>query len=58
MQAEEFAIERTLYVRFPAILTHGIAAHLDAVGVVHEPVEDAVRQQRAIQYPGALHFVF
>jgi len=34
---------------FPAILTHRISPHLDAMGVVHEPVEDAVGQ-RGIAY--------
>ena len=28
--------------RFPAILAHGVAAHLDAVGIVNQPVEDTV----------------
>jgi len=31
------------------ILAHRVAAHLDAMGVVHEPVEDAVGQ-RGIAY--------
>ena len=31
-----------LRIRFPAILTHRIAAHLDAVGVVNEAVEDTI----------------
>jgi len=32
--------------QFPTILAHRVAAHLDAIGVVHEPVEDAVRKRR------------
>src|SRR5271165_3270867 len=40
------AHEYALCVRLPAILPHRIAAHLDAVGVVNQPVEDAVRQCR------------
>jgi len=32
---------RYLCVRIPAILTHRIAAHPDAVGVVNQPVDDA-----------------
>jgi hypothetical protein len=28
--------------RLPAILSHRIASHLDTMGVVNEPVEDAV----------------
>jgi hypothetical protein len=30
---------------FAAILTHGITAHLNAIGVVHEPVEDMPRHR-------------
>jgi hypothetical protein len=32
----------SLCVELPAILAHRVAAHLDAMGVVHEPVEDAI----------------
>src|SRR5580700_6652267 len=38
-----------LCVRLPSILTHGIPAHLNAMGVVHQPVEDSVGQ-RGIAY--------
>jgi hypothetical protein len=31
---------------FSTVLTHRIATHLDAVGVVDQPVEVAVRQRR------------
>jgi hypothetical protein len=31
---------------FPAIFPHRIAAHLDAPGVVHQPVEDAMGHGR------------
>jgi hypothetical protein len=30
----------------PAILAHGIATHLDPVGVVNEPIEDTIGQRR------------
>jgi len=35
-----------LSARFPAILTHGVAAHLDAMRVVHQTVENTVGQYR------------
>jgi hypothetical protein len=31
-----------LPARLPAILAHRVAAHLDAMGVEHQPVENAV----------------
>jgi len=34
-----------LCVRLSAVLTHGIPAHLNGMGIVHEPVEDAVGQR-------------
>jgi hypothetical protein len=35
-----------LRIRLPTILPHRVATHLDAVSVVNQPVEDAVRQGR------------
>jgi hypothetical protein len=35
---------KALCVRLPAILVHRVAAHLNAVGVVDQPVEDAIGQ--------------
>ena len=35
-----------LNVRFPAILPHRVAAHVDAMGIVNQPVEDTVRSGR------------
>ena len=32
--------------QLPTILPHRIAAHLDPMGVVHEPVEDSIGQRR------------
>src|SRR5205823_2349001 len=34
-----------LRVRLPPILTHRVATHLDTMGVVHEPIENAVGQR-------------
>jgi hypothetical protein len=31
-----------LSIRLSSVLTHGIATHLDTMGVVNQPVEDAV----------------
>jgi len=35
---------KALCVRLPAILAHRVAAHRNAVGVVDQPVEDAIGQ--------------
>ena len=43
--ARKIEIVSTLRIRLPASLAHGVAAHLDAVRVVHEPVEDAVGER-------------
>ena len=37
---------RNLCVRLPAILTHRVTSHLNAVGVVNQPVEDAIGHRR------------
>ncbi len=39
------AIACELRARFSAAIAHRISAHLNAVGVVNEPVEDAVGQR-------------
>jgi hypothetical protein len=35
---------KALCVRLPAILAHRVVAHLNAVGVVDQPIEDAIGQ--------------
>jgi hypothetical protein len=36
----------SLRVRLPTILTHRIATHLDAMGIMNQSVEDAIRHGR------------
>jgi hypothetical protein len=36
---------RKLRIRLPPILAHGVGPHLNAVGVVHQPVEDAISRR-------------
>jgi hypothetical protein len=35
-----------LCIRLSPILTHGVALHLDAVGIVNEPVKNAIGECR------------
>jgi hypothetical protein len=35
-------VRSVLCIRLPSILTHGVTPHLNAVGVVDQPVEDTV----------------
>jgi hypothetical protein len=45
LEGLKFNIPR-LCVRLPAILTHRIATHLDPVGIVNQPVENAIGHRR------------